>query len=344
MIIEFQETSSLTAVPNTFIDEYMGAANGEYVKVYIYLLRLAGGSREDASISVLADRLELTEKDVMRALRYWEKQKLLRLETRDDRVTGLQMLPLGGEADKAPEEPAPAPEPAPEPEGKPEGVPALSGEAMERLGESAEFKQLLYVAEKYLARPLSQKDVELFAWLLDQLHFPGDLVEYLLEYCAGSGHNSTRYMEKVAMGWHQEGITSVQQIREQKRDYTRENREIMKAFGISGRVLTSEERRAVERWRKEYRMPLGVIVEACGATMRSIHQPSFEYTESILKDWRDAGISTVEEAKAHQEQRRIRRKSQSAGEKKETPRRSRFVNYDQRDMDYDALLAKGDWR
>ena len=55
-----------TIVQNTFIDRYMAAANGEYVKVYLLLLRLAG-SRE-LTVSQIADRLDITEKDVMRAI------------------------------------------------------------------------------------------------------------------------------------------------------------------------------------------------------------------------------------------------------------------------------------
>ena len=39
--------AAVTAVSNTFIDEYMGTASGEYVKVYLYLLRHEGENVED---------------------------------------------------------------------------------------------------------------------------------------------------------------------------------------------------------------------------------------------------------------------------------------------------------
>ena len=58
-----------TLVANTFIDEYMANASGEYVKVYLYLLR----HQQDAvSIEQIADALNHTESDVKRALAYWE--------------------------------------------------------------------------------------------------------------------------------------------------------------------------------------------------------------------------------------------------------------------------------
>ena len=68
-----------TVVQNAFIDQYMPHANGEFVKVYLYLLRCADTERE-LSLSSIADVFEHTEKDVSRALSYWEKQNLLRLK------------------------------------------------------------------------------------------------------------------------------------------------------------------------------------------------------------------------------------------------------------------------
>ncbi|MCC8137985.1 MAG: DnaD domain protein [Clostridiales bacterium] len=66
-----------TVVQNTFIDQYMPQANGEFVKVYLYLLRCANSGRE-FSVSSVADVFEHTEKDVLRALTYWERQNLIR--------------------------------------------------------------------------------------------------------------------------------------------------------------------------------------------------------------------------------------------------------------------------
>ena len=68
-----------TSVSNIFIDYYMPHANGSYVKVYLYLLRCLNSHLKDFSISFLADHLENTEADVIRALKYWEKVGLLQL-------------------------------------------------------------------------------------------------------------------------------------------------------------------------------------------------------------------------------------------------------------------------
>ena len=68
---------NITVLENDFIDRYMPQANGEYVKVYLLVLRHLGDSSGMLSIPEMADVLECTEKDVRRALRYWKKQGIL---------------------------------------------------------------------------------------------------------------------------------------------------------------------------------------------------------------------------------------------------------------------------
>ncbi|MBR3719302.1 MAG: DNA replication protein DnaD, partial [Firmicutes bacterium] len=77
-------------VPYSFIDRYMTGANGEFVKTYLLLLRLSGEG--SVSVSVLADRLDQTEKDVRRALKYWEKAGLLSLRELDGEILSLRLL------------------------------------------------------------------------------------------------------------------------------------------------------------------------------------------------------------------------------------------------------------
>ncbi len=68
--------NEVTVLPNKFIDEYMIKADGEYVKIYLLILRLQGMGLP-ADVDRIADHLELTRKDVLRALSYWEKAGLL---------------------------------------------------------------------------------------------------------------------------------------------------------------------------------------------------------------------------------------------------------------------------
>lgn len=84
---------STTAISNRFIDEYMTSANGEFVKIYLYLLRCMNSPDCCFSISKAADTFNHTEKDIRRALRYWEKMNLLQLEYAPDKsISGIYFL------------------------------------------------------------------------------------------------------------------------------------------------------------------------------------------------------------------------------------------------------------
>ena len=92
--ITTENHETYSAVSNFFIDYYMTEANGEFVKVYLYLVRLLNSGRA-VTIADIADHFNLTEKDICRSIRYWIKQGVLRLEYTSDKVlTGITMLPL----------------------------------------------------------------------------------------------------------------------------------------------------------------------------------------------------------------------------------------------------------
>lgn len=86
-----------TVVSNLFIDEYMRDANDAQLKVYLYLLRMMSAHRA-TSVSDIADKFNHTEKDILRALKYWEKQRLLDLDYDGNKnLVGIHIRDLGGE-------------------------------------------------------------------------------------------------------------------------------------------------------------------------------------------------------------------------------------------------------
>ena len=84
---------SATTISNEFIDTYMAKANGEYVKVFLMLLRFLQGG-EKPSGRLIAERLDMTERAVMRALAYWEKEGLIRSRGMQNRLLPPD-LPIG---------------------------------------------------------------------------------------------------------------------------------------------------------------------------------------------------------------------------------------------------------
>ena len=77
--ISTKNHETYSSVSNFFIDYYMTEANGEFVKVYLYLIRLLNSGRA-VTVAEIADHFDSTEKDICRAIKYWIKQKVLKLE------------------------------------------------------------------------------------------------------------------------------------------------------------------------------------------------------------------------------------------------------------------------
>lgn len=268
-----------TIVENVFIDEYMMKANGEYVKVYLLLLRHLQSGEADLTVSKLADYLECNEKDICRAFRYWEKSGLLKVEYDENHV--ISGLSFG--AAPTTEEPT-AEEPAAE-----ETTPKKSSRKVSQ----KQMKQLYFVTEQYLGRTLTMTDIQKINFFYDSLHFSPDLIEHLIEYCVDNGNKSMRYIEKVAMSWSDDGISTVEEAKERSASYNKNTYIVLNAYGIKGRGPASVELTFIRRWYDEYGFSTDIIVEACNRTILNRNQPDFKYTESILKDWYSKGVKSL---------------------------------------------------
>ena len=197
--------------------------------------------------------------------------------------------------------------------------------------------ELLFLVETYLKRPLSSSDTNTVLFWYDQLHFPTDLIVYLMEYCISKGHSSMRYMDKVALAWKDSNISTVEQAKEQAAIHSQVYYGVMKAFGITGRSLVDGETRLIKKWTKEFGFDMELVLEACSRTMTAIHQPSFEYTDKILAEWHKNHVHTLNDIKTLDQSYQKNKKTSSSTTTSDTPKRNKFNNFNQRDYDYDQL-------
>ena len=70
-----QDITDTVVLAGEFIDKYMTKANGEFVKVYLYLLYHA---KEDVTSADIANALNILESDAERAVAYWLSEGALR--------------------------------------------------------------------------------------------------------------------------------------------------------------------------------------------------------------------------------------------------------------------------
>lgn len=383
--------TSFTTVSDIFIDQYMPKANGEFVKVYLYLLRATGSGSGIATISEIADHFSNTEADIVRALNYWASEGILQVQTgADGQITGINLCSLAvsgiqttqnnksnlqngvvnniaqsnlqnsvvnnvaqniSTADSQVQDSV---------------VEKLKNQATDKvapsqkeytLDEIKEFRknpdisELFFIIETYLKHTLSSTDTNMVLYWLDELHFSTDLVEYLVEYCITKGHSSLRYMNKVALGWADAGIKTVDQAKDDAAAHSQIYYSVMKALGITGRNLVDSEVSLINKWVGEYGFDMELVKAACSKTISAIQKPSFEYTDSILTNWRKKDVHTLKDVDVLDANFAKANKATGSGSSQGTnaangfskPKsnnsnsKNKFNNFNQRNNDYDKL-------
>ena len=67
-----------------------------------------------------------------------------------------------------------------------------------------------------------------------------------------NGHTSVRYLETVALSWHEKGIRTALEAQEYSTSYTKDAFAVMKAFGLNSRKPAVPEQKLMEKWFKDY--------------------------------------------------------------------------------------------
>ena len=393
--------TSFTTVSDIFIDQYMPKANGEFVKVYLYLLRATGSGAGIATISEIADHFSNTEADIIRAINYWASEGILQLQSgADGQIMGINLCSLsvsGMQAAQSNIQSAVADNAAQNnlqnsvvnnttqnnlqngvvnnaaqnistadirmqdsvveklksqtPDKTASSQKEYTLDEIKEFRKNPDISELFFIIETYLKHTLSSSDTNMVLYWLDELHFSTDLVEYLVEYCITKGHSSLRYMNKVALGWADAGIKTVDQAKDDAAAHSQIYYSVMKALGITGRNLVDSEVSLINKWVGEYGFDIELVKAACSKTISAIQKPSFEYTDSILANWRKKDVHTLKDvevldanfAKANKASATGSSQSTNAANGSSKPKsnnsssKNKFNNFNQRNNDYDKL-------
>ncbi len=319
---------AVTLVSNVFIDRFMKDAKGTYVKVYLYLLRCLSDPSVELSLDTLADRLEETEGDITRALKYWERVGVLKLSRNDEgevcdiEVTVFDERPQN-DGKKAGEQQHLALG-----QTVPKQKPVYSGKQLEEFKSFDDFNEALDRIEQITGRTLSSKDLQVPAFLFECLGFSGEMIGYIFEYCFSKNKTSFSYVERVACDWFERGIKTVEQAQKEAATLGEELRAVRKSFGIS-REFGAAERKYILHWCNDLGMSTEMISEACTRSLMSTGKPDFKYADRILASWSEKNLTDLAQVKAADEDHKktgARRKA-SGAENVVIP--NKFNNYTQ---------------
>lgn len=344
----YQESSfKTTAVSNYFIDEYMPDANAAQIKLYLYLLRVMGEGMS-TSVCQMADFLNYPEKDIVRALKYWENQGILSLDVNEEnQLLGIEMLPFPKKSTEKVTAEAPAhikkTESVPAPLKAESNVvsfekkytkPTYSLDDLKQFKEQDSTAELLFIVESYLRRPLSGNDLQTIYFFMETLKMSEDLIDYLFQYCIERGKTDFHYIEKVAINWVENGIKTPAAAKEFSYKYAKIVYTVMKALGKST-VPTDEEASYVHTWTNDMGFTDDIILEACKRSVTGTDKNRLQYADTILKSWKNSQVITLKDVEKLDEDFKNRKSSSSSA--KANYKKGSFYQFEQRDYDFDAL-------
>ena len=344
---------TMTMIPNEFLDHYMAGANGEFLKIYLYLLRWAGCPGADISTASIADFFNMTESDICRALRFWESEGLLRIaRNTDGEINAICLRPITAPYDHEVSSPDDATVSVDKPDTlsseiltqdtEAVQVPAYPIEDLQDFIEHQDGDQLFFIIQQYTGKPLSPTDMNTIFFFYRELGMSQDLIEHLFEYCISNGHRRMSYIQAVAIGWTEAGIHTVEAAKTYCASFNQLNTAVINAFGIKNRYLSEDELTYVRRWSREYHFSQDLIVEACRRTILTAHSASFKYANSILERWKNNQVQNMSDVRRLDDAFEKAKALRSSKEKEQEARpskkpASRFHNFNQRTYDYGEM-------
>ncbi|MBR4315236.1 MAG: DnaD domain protein [Lachnospiraceae bacterium] len=178
--------SNVTIISNEFLDKYLADAPAEFIKVFLFYLWK--GIKEGYTVTEVSDELVLTEEEVVKALKYWIRKKLIKKEC----------LIYDREEKKVKNE-------------KADNLVDFQTKKNELINKNKKNYEdiesdLLFQAEKLLGQTMSERQQTLIAKCYNEYGFDEGLIQYLLEYCANKDQRNAKYMAAVAESWYEQKI------------------------------------------------------------------------------------------------------------------------------------------
>lgn len=266
-----------TKVENLFISEYMIAAPGDFVKVYLFAL-MYSELEEDMNNEMIAKQLNLQIEDVLKAWTYWEGLGVVKkiVENPADKfryqveLLNLKELMYGKNAKRK------------------KTANAITEETKVLL-EDKSIKEMYATIEKVTGRLLGGKEpVEIMTWISEHGATP-EMVLYAYSYCVKTRKkDNVKYIGAVVKEWAMKGLFDSEKIEKYLEEVDNRHylyKRILKSLGFV-RNATEEEQRLIDSWFDEMGYTVEKILEACSKTS-GIPNPNMNYVNKILRNWHE---------------------------------------------------------
>ncbi len=306
---------SSTEIPDVFFSEYFSQANGNYIKVYLYMVFLSKYNK-DIKINDLSKSLAIDFKVIQEALKFWEELGVITKKNNGYILNNLQEIELhkiySPRLTATPEQ-------------------AVKNEKNQYRAKAIESINNSYF--QGIMSPSWYTDINLW---FNKYQFDEQVMIALFRYCYDKSALHRNYVQVVAEAWsknHIKNYTDLENYYEQQEKLTSIEKSISKKLGLS-RVLTQYEKAFIEKWVVDYKYPLPMIEVALKRTTSKTN-PSFDYIDKLLTDWHERNLKSPDEVTQYINNMKQKNKDIKALEKK-----AKSTNYEQRKYDnLDSLYA-----
>lgn len=284
------------AVPSFIVDKYIKLARGSDLKVLLYLMN---NSDKNISSEVITKELDLSEDVVEEAFSFWEQLNVIEREKAPiNKSSPLKVTLIQTNANNYTNEVinTPVTEPLKAAVIKTNSCITLTPrEIAARSDECDEIKFLFDYAQTIYGRCINNTEQRSIIYMHDYLGLPADVIQMVFEYGVVADKNNIRYLEKIAINWADNDITTHEQAEEEIIKYKIHHtlsEQVKSAFGLN-RKLSSREQNLVNDW-AEKNYDIELISYAFDKTIDSIGKLSFPYINKIINKWYAEGLTTRE--------------------------------------------------
>ncbi len=303
-----------------FVEKWGRFAKPEYFRIYVYILSKYEKDKTVYSIGELSEILDIKENKVKGAIEYWAMEGFLKSEGDSYVFTS-----------NSPEEKTN------KVKAKVSSRPSYTHTEIDTsASKNKEVSYLFKQAEKLMGKLLSSNDMEVLYSFVDWLSLPVEVIIMIINYAVSNNKGSMRYIEKVALDWADREINTYERAEEHIKELEAigsKSRKICKILGISGRALSTTEKKYIDIWTVQKDIPLDLIPIAYDRTLVQTGALKWAYMNKILCSWFDEGIKTQEDLERAEMHFKI--KKEEEGKKSTRKGANKFSNYkDTNNIDY----------
>ncbi len=239
----------------------------------------------DAAKAAIVARGEYTAADVDAALAFWRGTGVVLLDEGEQTAPVVTVAPMPSDASASPKVIAE------------KGLPTYNTEELSSiLARRKELSQLIDDCQQAFGKIFNTNEIGVIAGLADYLGLDGEYILLLLTHCRNMEKKSLRYVEKMAISLHDEGVHGARELEERLRNIemmAKASGRVRAIFGITARALTTKEKAMLESWVCKMQYGEEMLTRAYEMTVDAIGKPSMPYANKILERWFADGYKTV---------------------------------------------------